>query len=199
MINSIIIDPGHGYIPQMGYQRGHAVNWISESDIIDLYVPGIIEELELERLRYKVLPTRKHPGMTLEEKKKEIIESSLVISCHVGLKENEPVNGSRVLYNNAHSKELAQKLSRVCHQWGKAVNWLHANLGIKRTSGPLLDIFHATVVELEPFQIDFPDIRSYTEGLDRLGHQIGRLVAEYAKAESPNSSLRFHQANLKNP
>ena len=197
-INQIILEPAHGHMGEgKTYERGHTAAMYAETDLVPRYLHPLVEELELSRVRHKVLAIATQPGLSTIERVEAIEPHSVVICCHVGAGVKKLVNGSGACYGTPHSKELAVKLCQVMHAWGKGVNWVHANFGVKKASSPLLDLSHSQVVEIEPFYLDLPGADAYASALEALGRMLGEELAAYGRASNPNLAIRFQTLAVK--
>lgn len=208
MITRILIDPGHGFCDENGKaDRGCAVAALSELDVINGYMPALIEQLEMESLRADVLETRKAPGLKPLDRALKADNTTIVVSLHCGWKPTlndsngsfnaqkpsmSALNGSKALFNSPEAKELAQILARECYEWGKQVNAVHDNLGAKKSDDGILAAKNCIAVEIQPFMLNGNAEMNYADPmvLERLGMRLGMAIARYAKDLNPHLGFR---------
>jgi N-acetylmuramoyl-L-alanine amidase len=186
-IDNVLIDPGHGYYEAKKYGTGHNSGKLLEVELVDNYILGICDELDLEGIRWHVLETRKSPGLSDAARQARCQPGMLVLSCHIGEMRLDSVPASTVLCGkNPRSEDFAEKLAKAMVDWGKQVNWLHTSIISHDTPQDGVLASENIAVQIEPFPINAPCAMDYAARLDVLGRAIGRTVAAYAKSISPN-------------
>ncbi len=186
-IDSILIDPAHGYYEANKYGRGHSSGHLIEVEVVDKYILGICDELDLEGIRWQILETRKSPGLSEAARKERCQPGMLVLSCHSHMMKDDTIPASYITCGkNPASEDLADKLAKSLTEWGKGVTWLHTSVVSHDTPQEGVLASENVSVQIEPFALNAPCAEGYAAKLDELGRVIGRSVAAYAKTISPN-------------
>lgn len=186
-IDSVLIDAGHGYYETKKYGSGVSSGKLLEVEVVDNYILGICDELDLEGIRWHVLETRKSPGLSEAARAARCQPGMLVLSCHLGEMKPDTVPASYVTCGkNPASEDLADRLAKSLTDWGKQVTWLHAAVVSHDIPEQGVLTSENVAVLIEPFPINAPCAEGYAGRLDELGRAIGRTVAAYAKSISPN-------------
>jgi hypothetical protein len=188
--DSILLEPGHGYFEAKKYGQGHTSGHLVETEVVDNYIAGICEELDLEGIRWHILETRKSPGLTDQQRAERCQPGMLILSCHAGWNDADAKIGTSTAYfGNQESEELAQRLAKTMTEWGRGVTWLHAQGVAEKKETPILTVANVSV-ELEPFAVNDQSSMQYAAAAEKLGRAVGKTVAQYAKSVSP--ALGYH-------
>lgn len=170
------------------YTRGHSVDAMAEVELVDQYVRSLVDELDQSSIRYRVVPTRRQPGVPPEHRYDGIDEShALPILCSIGwdksVNKSAATNASSVRFHGSVPSALAFGLVDAMAHWGAL--YAHGH----RRSTPVQDD-NARGIILEPFRINGPDAALYAARLDRLGRDLGRFIADYCVGKNTGTAIR---------
>ena len=195
MAHKIIIDPGYGYSDTNGkFTAGPCHERMIGWELCDAVVNGLVEELTLEGISFDVLPTRKAPGLTPDQRAERMDLGAIVVAVAMG--HGQPISGSRTGFS-ALSKDLATKVHKAMMTWGKTITFLHADLGCKPDKKLYPTAQAVEIVEIAPIVVDAPGAFDSANKLEALGRELGRVIAKHAKEGNPHLGVRFAQAREK--
>lgn len=187
-IHQVLIVPGFGHTNDAGeYDRGRASGRVSETDIIDGYLPSLMDELDVEDIRWALLDTRSRPGVKASDRPARVEPGSLVLHCLAGWADKQPrihKNFSQVLYSQDTSYQLADEIGESIGQWGQCWAYGHKTANPRKTSDPLLEVAQTRAIAIEPFLLNGPDAENYWGRLDQLGVVIARALSDHLRARS---------------
>lgn len=182
------IVPSAGHSGPGRYDRGSTHKNLSEVDLVDRYVSRLKDELEEERIRYTIAPTRAPPGI-VEEQRTNTLDHVMPIVCAVGYnpapKLKLAANSSIVFYGADVPKRLYLLLSEVIGHWGSLYVHGHRAVAPQPCERGL---------RLEPFLINGPSALEYAARLDRLGRDIGRALSDYCRQTSAGAVFAINLA-----
>ncbi len=177
-IHEILLIPGAGHLGAGGYSRGHTIDAFAEVDLVDKYVAAMRDELDQSGIRTRVAPTRKAPGLHIQDLYDSAQAFVLPVLCTIGwnLARNLSAahNVSTVQYGPEVPARLAMGLADVLGHWGGLYVFGH------RRGAPAP--FNGRGIVLEPFRINGPNVRDYAQRLDALGRDLGRHILDYCRA-----------------
>lgn len=171
------------------YSRGVAIPKISELDIVDYYLPEVVEQLEIACVPYEVMNTRKWPGTKPEARAALIEELHIVVELAIGW-HKKPLqrNGSCIYFAHEDAKKFAWRISEALTEWGRCTAFSHSSHEPRETKDyPWLSAASLRAIRIEPFAINGPNIDDYLKRLPMLGRDIGYTLAAWAKEQ--NSSF----------
>lgn len=197
-IHEIILIPGAGHIGTGSYERGRVHGNLAEVDLVAQYVNALAEELDNSRVRHRIMPTRKAPGLSHPEIAKMLAEASpnvVVLHCSIGWNDAKK---TKAAHNISHltfgegAQTLAPELGHVIGHWGSL--YVHGHkTGLPYADAsdtdPLLRIPQTWGLRIEPFQINGPKAADYAQWLPKLGRDIGRFIAEWCLARKDGAVL----------
>lgn len=185
-IHEVVIVPNAGHHGPGVYTRGHTVDALAEVDLVDHYVRSLVDELDQSAIRHRVVPTRKAPGIA-EERRYEATAESLVIVCSIGwdksVNKSAQANTSSVRFPSQLPMGLVAGLADTIAHWGGL--YVH---GHRR--GTPVQVEGLKAVWLEPFRINGPDAYAYAAKLGKLGHDLGRFIADYCVGKNTHTAIR---------
>lgn len=189
----ILLDLGHGYTDDKGqYDHGHVTGKLTEVDVIDGYGRALMDELDLEAVRFELVPTRKAPGTKEKLRYSEPPDGKLIVSLHAGVAGPADMIHSKVRYSIPAGNDIAKTLERVCGDWGKShEKWFASGGAIHDASLPQDKL----VLVIEPMTIN--SVRSFdlSAHLDDLGMRLGRALGSWMKSQNPKHT-GFRPAQL---
>lgn len=167
-INQVIVVPAFS---KRVYGRYHGR--FCEFDVIDAYVPPLVEHLEHDRIPF-----------ILYQDGEIILPNSLIIHCSVGwLKTPSKVktNFSLISYSHANSKRLAEIAIETVSDWGKCYGDLqHKTKEVANDKENLLLRYKDTMaIAVEPFQLNGPNVDDYLKGGEVFGKMLAQCVYEF--------------------
>lgn len=196
LIHEIVVVPGAGHLGPGDYDRGYTTERLAEVDLVDNYVYGMLDEFDQAGIRNRILPTRKAPGVSAEDRARDIFPNSLILHCKVGhdsaAKRGRVLtaNMSTVGFNNGEANGLAKEVGEVLAHWGKLYAFKHRGGGVVvNSTDPLLSIPGTWGLRLEPFRINGPDAEIYARFLTQLGRDIGRFIADFCRARKDSAAV----------
>lgn len=182
-IHEILIVPAYGAGGHEGWLTGATWGHVHEVDIVDSYVATLCEELERRRMRFSVMPTRKMPGIAIDDRPKHVNKNQLVIHCRAGWEERQEVrtrNSSQVVFGAHVLIKLPRILSEVLGNWGQLYTHGHEERKPSRDRhSPLLNVEDVPAVEIFPFCVNGPNIDVYAKRYRELGHDIAWGLQEF--------------------
>lgn len=186
MAHQVLLVPGYGYEGRTfdrGPAHGNLVGW----EVIDNLIPAIQEEMTIEGIVCEVIPTRKAPGATPEERLVKMEPGVMVVHLTVG---EEPLQSTITQHKDC--KELASRLHREVLTWGRNFNRLHADGGVKKT--PLwAEAGSKEIVSISVFSLAAASAGEYAVRLPQLGQALGFCLARYAKELNPTLGFKPQQ------
>lgn len=196
-IHQVVIVPGVGWQGKAGgFNRGNAIPPFAEYDAIARVMPTLVDELEKDGIRFKVLPTHVHPGLSDEERIAAIEPLSLVVSLRLGwftrITQREiDANLAQVFYGDGPSRQLADEVSDMLTEWGSCRVYSH------RTGNPrqdpkdaLLNVPECRGLRIQPFALNGPHAVEYGRFLPQLGTDLGRSLADYLRQRGLAIAIR---------
>lgn len=186
-IHEILIIPAAGHGGPGCYSRGHTVDAYAEVDLVDHYVRSLIDELDQSSIRHRLVPTRRAPGTSDEDRYDMAGVNVLPVVCAIGwdasINKVAAANTSTVRFSPDIPTTLASGLVDAMAHWGAL--YVH---GHKRST----PVQSATVrgLILEPFKINGPNANQYAARLDALGRDIGRFLADYCVGRDTGTAVR---------
>lgn len=188
-IHQVFLVPGYGHTSDTGeYVRGNPSpdGSTSQLDVVDAYLPAIIEELDCEGIRYTCLETRNGAGIPQSLRAQYIEANSVVIHCLAGWNEDrkrDSKNVTRITYGQSSSFPLADEVSEAVGQWGQNYVFGHKTANPRQDAKDALLVLPETkAVAIEPFALNGPDVKTYVRYLEQLGKVIARAVADHLNA-----------------
>jgi hypothetical protein len=185
-IHEVLIVPGAGHGGAGFYDRGHVMGNMAETDVVDSYIRGIVDELDDCAVRHRIMPTRSAPGVPLDQRHQNIMPHSLILSCHVGWFKASPSkmptnNLSRVFYGARELFGLAKQVSEAVGHWGQLYGGFshRGAAACADQENPLLNAAGTWGLRLEPFALNGPNALDYCKRLEQLGRDIGRVLTNY--------------------
>lgn len=187
-IHEIVLIPSAGHLGPGVYTRGHTVDAMAEVDLVDQYVRSLVDELDQSSIRYRVVPTRKCPGIEPGRRYDSTAEAkSLPILCTIGwdksVNKSADANRSAVRFSGSVPSALAYGLVETMAHWGSL--YVHGH----RQSTPVQDQSLPGIV-LEPFRINGPSAMQYAARLDKLGRDLGRFIVDYCLGKNTGTAIR---------
>jgi hypothetical protein len=183
MIHEVLIIPGCGHTDDSGdWTPGHRHGPLHEVDIVDNYVAALCDELELSRVRYRVMETRRSPGIPLSKRPEYLEPRQLVLHCRLSWDENAPLmapNGSTVSYSQPSSAKLARIVGESVGQWGKCYVHGHESRNPRRVEDPLLSVPGTFALTVQPFALNGRGAVEYARRFRSLGTALGWSITEY--------------------
>lgn len=187
-IHRVLIIPTAGHLGAGVYDRGRAVPSMAEVDVVAGYMPALIDELEIEHVRFHTLETHSSPGLTASERIERVEANDLVIHLRAGILPDESKatrNHSIVTYGGcspAQAKALAERVTDYLYEWGQCVVFGHVcKTPVKAKADPYIDTSRAIGITIEPFALNGPDAGQYAGRLDRLGRDLGMVIADFVR------------------
>ena len=197
MINRVYLIPGGGHWGTGTYERGPSIGLFSELDVVDQYLPHIIDQLELAGIHYEVLNTRSTPGLNKEEMKALYDAKSLVLWLSCGWFHKTRVrNGSFVHFHatSKNSQKVAFELLDALQEWGTCSAFGHVKNAPKPSSDDfLLGQNDSVCLKVEPFVLNGPNYEDYLRRLRPLGDEIGRFVSDLILTHNPSAGYKPQQ------
>ena len=195
-IHQVLLIPAYGHSTDTGeFDRGRVHDGIAEVDVIDGYMPALMDELDCESIRFRTLETRSRPGVKEKDRPLAVESLSLVVVCGAGWLDKKVVKGknvSTVTFGQKSSFQLADEVAEAIGQWGACYVFGHKTANPREDNeSKLLNVEDTKAVLVEPFGINGPDVREYMKKLDQLGVCIARAIADHlhsrgqAKTHSP--------------
>jgi hypothetical protein len=190
-IHSVLIVPGFGHSANDGtYDRGRAFGRYCELDVVDGYLPNLVEELDIDGIRFEVLPTRSRPGIIVKARERFVTPNHMVLHLGGGWFEGAgtrrgeklapPANASAIYYGTSESRHLAKELTEALQSWGQCYVWGHKCAKSELDKDDLLLTREETLAaRVEPFHLNGPDVEAYMERLPQLGTALGRAISGY--------------------
>ncbi len=167
--------PSAGHYGPGVFDRGGEHKNLAEVDLVDRYVLPLKDELEQEGIRFSISPTRKAPGISLEDRT-NLLEHIMPITCAMGFSRATKIkpsyNISTIYYGEDAPKRLYTLLSEVVGHWGALYVHGHKTAGAQPGGRG---------IRIEPFMINGPNVQEYARRLDRLGRDIGRAISDYCR------------------
>jgi hypothetical protein len=188
-IHEIVLIPSAGHLGPGVYTRGHTVDAMAEVDLVDQYLRSLVDELDQSSIRYRVVPTRKGPGVAPERRYDGVAEANaLPILCGIGwdksVNKSAGTNTSAVRFAGGVSSALAAGLVETMAHWGAL--YVHGH----RRSTPVQDESMRGGLIIEPFRLNGPDAVQYAARLDKLGRDLGRFIADYCLGKNTGTAIR---------
>lgn len=182
--HEVLIVPAFGHADAHGcYNQGLHIGAYSELDVIDAYLPNLVEELETDGIRYRVLPTRSRPGVPEDRRHLHVERFQLVLHLGVGVyagRSPPAKNISAVYFGTPLAKDIAKEISEALCTWGQCYVWGHRNSRPEPLkTDPVINADDTLGVKIEPFMLNGPDAKEYLARLPELGTAIGRAVSSY--------------------
>lgn len=160
---------------------------LHETDIVDAYVAALSDELELRRIRHRIMPTRSVPGVAPADRHRQIEPNDLVLSCRVGW-ENRPqmrANWSQVIFGMGASNKLARIVSDALGTWGRCYVFGHESRNpVRDPVDALLNVPGSRGLEVIPFAINGTGAIEYAKRLKTLGRDLAWAIHEYLGEEA---------------
>ena len=182
------IVPAGGHFGPGQFERGHEHRNLVEIDIIDRYVLSLRDELEMERIRHSLAPTRKPPGVSAKERLNTLPHIMPVV-CAIGLSKAVKIkpahNFSTIYFGPDVPKRLYTLLSESVGHWGSL--YVHGH----KTAAPMAC---ERGLRIEPFMINGPSAIEYAARLDRLGRDIGRAIADFCRQSESGAVFAMNKA-----
>ncbi len=182
------IVPSAGHFGPGQYDRGHEHRNLAEIDLVDRYVLPMKDELDQERIRFSIAPTRSPPGVSAEERL-NTLEHIMPIVCAIGVSRATKIkpayNLSTVYYGSDVPKRLYNLLAEVVGHWGAL--YVHGH----KTAGAVPG---DRGIRIEPFMINGPAALEYAARLDRLGRDIGRAISDYCRQSGAGAVFAINKA-----
>lgn len=182
-VHTVHLIPALGHSSDAGtYMRGNSHGRLCELDIIDGYYPTVMEELDDWRVRAELMETRRHPGVRLSERPRQISPNTCVLELRCGWfgRPTKGSNVSRVLYGKGTPFALAEMLQDAVVEWGRCYVGEHRGVTPIEVDEPLLTVPGTLGFAIEPFALDGPAVAGYTARLAVLGRAIARVIASFA-------------------
>lgn len=189
-IHRVLIVPTAGHLGAGLYDRGRVVPSMAEVDVVAGYMPALLDELDVEHVRFHTLPNYASPGLTAAERIEGIESNDLVVHLRAGIVPDDSKatrNHSIVSYGGcspAQSKALAERVTDYLYEWGQCIVFGHVcKTPIKAKSDPYADPSsrNAIGITIEPFAINGPDAGLYASRLDKLGRDLGMAIADFVR------------------
>jgi hypothetical protein len=187
-VHQVVLVPGYGHSSDSGeYERGRVAGALAEVDIINGYLPSLMDELDIEDIRWTILDTRTRPGVRTAARPAAVEPFSLVVHCLAGWSDKTIKNGknhTQVAYSQESSFQLADELAESIGQWGHCWAHGHKTANPRKVEDALLSVAETKAVAIEPFLLNGPDVDAYVRRLDELGVVVARAIAEHLKTRS---------------
>lgn len=168
---------------------------IAEAEVVDLYLPGVCEELELSNVSYDVLPTRKHPGLSEEERLSSIYEGTVGLILAIGelLEHSKATRNFSVVYHSPGLSLEAERLSEALSEWGSLISLSHmVKKPVERSEWA-----GKAVLRAEPFCLNGPDAGEYLKRLLPLGRDLGRALGAVLVEQNPRAKRALYSLPVK--
>lgn len=186
MIHQILIVPSAGACGER-WSAGFRAGVLHETEVVDGYVRALCDELELRRIRYRVMPTRTLPGIPPELRHEHVEENDLVLSCRLGWETRSQTrpNWSQVTFGKGASNKLARIVSDAIGTWGRCYVYGHESRNpIRDPNDALLNVPGARGLEVVPFAINGDGALEYARRLKALGRDLAWAIHEYIGEEA---------------
>ncbi len=185
-IHSVLIVPDHGHGGTGRYDRGRSIGPFSELDVVNGYVPNLLDELDHDGIRVDIMPTAASPGVPVSHRAGRIETNQLVLHCCAGWgdfgdRAHTVKNITRVFFGLDGSKEIAEEMSEAASEWGQCYVFGHRTANPVRKDDPVIQVAGSVGIRVEPFMLDGPDASTYLAHLPRLGTALGRAVSNYLR------------------
>lgn len=181
--HSVVIVPDYGHsAPDGSYDRGLVCGRYSELDVIDGYLPTLIEELDIDGIRFEVMNTRSPPGVAHDKRHTLIEPHSLVLHLGCGRFDGKAMPSKNIscVYFGGDGRVHAKELSEALFTWGQCYVYGHrAARPEPMKADRVINAEGAAGIRIEPFMLDGPDTDVYLSRLAELGTAIGRAVSSH--------------------
>lgn len=181
----VTVIPSAGHSDDSGkYTRGRSVDTTSEVDIVDQYTRTVSETLEEYGISFKVMETRKAPGVKESERPSRVDSNSMVLELAVGWFETNPKkNRSEIYYYSKKSKKLAAMVADAIGDWGRCTSYEHVTCCPKEAVTKIGN----DGIRVEPFALNGPNYADYLPRMASLGRALAMSVIEFIKTSNPSA------------
>ncbi len=159
---------------------------MAETDVVDAYIRGLVDELDDCAVRHRIMPTRSAPGVSLDQRAVGIMPHTLVLSCQVGWFKASPAkmptnNLSRIFYGARELFGLARQVSEAVGHWGQIYGGFdhRGAAACADKDDKLINAPETWGMRIEPFALNGPSAADYCKKLENLGRDIGRVLTTY--------------------
>lgn len=190
-IHEFLLIPGVGHFGPGAYDRGHVMGNLIEVDLVDKYVATMADELDQSAIRHRICATRKAPGLSQEARFKDCFEYVLPVQCRIGwshAKKIKPIhNQTTVYYGTDVPSAFAAELVDIIRHWGS----IYVTHGHKAAAPVPTDGLRG--ISIEPFFLNGPNAPDYCRWLDKLGRDLGRYLADYARSRQESAVFAMNR------
>jgi hypothetical protein len=168
---------------------------LHEADIVDAYVASLCDELELRRIRYRVMSTRTLPGIAPDLRHEDLAANDLVLSCRVGWETRAQMrpNWSQVIFGTGASNKLARIVTDALGTWGRCYVYGHESRNpVRDPQCQLLNVPGTRGLEVVPFAINADGAHEYARRLRALGRDLAWAIHEYIGEEACTGKAAGH-------
>lgn len=193
----VIIVPGLGFSGgSANYVRGGSIGKLSEIDVIDLYLPTLIDVLEQNRIMFDVENTR-----VAKCGSGYFPVNALIAHLKCGWIEpsKRQTNITKSFYSTVGSKSFAYELGESVGEWGSCSVFGHqvANPA-KIANDSIITSEHSIAASIEPFALNGPSAEIYCTRLPQLGRDIGICISSYIE-RTARGAINIPEACLAYP
>lgn len=175
--HEVLLVPATGHFGPGSYNPGPNYGKHFELDVTREVLQTMAEELENDRIRYRLFELWKAPGWTHEAMRREAAENA--ISLHLSFGRVRPKgdgkNATKAWFSDPGALWLARMLGESASEWARCSNYHHV------LSQPQLHqgFFPHHAVLLEPFSLAGDDTEPYLLRLRQLGVALAHSVSEF--------------------
>lgn len=187
MISSILVIPGCGWADAGGaWAPGFARGRLREVDLVDAIVHDLVAELETARLRTRVLSTRKHPGLTPDQRFEAIEPGMVVLSIGIAMREQESRRQyGTVFYGHDAARPLANLVTESLRLWGRGhKKGCYVARKPKQHVEPTLTIPETVSVHVEPMDLAAAGADTLASRLPACGRSLGWAIQEFLRGRA---------------
>lgn len=186
--NEVLVIPGCGHFNgEKPYDHGYASYNLVEVDVISYFSKLLKEALEHFKIRSRVLPTFKHPGLTSKERLDLIDKLDFVVHVKAGFFKTRGPHGKNetfLYYGKGIDHFMLKGFEENCREYGKLSSYYHKQ---QRATLDTEDL-HLTKsdvkgVRVELFHLNGPDIDSYFKLLPHLAKGFALTLEEARKLQ----------------
>ncbi len=179
--NEVLLIPGCGHFgDESPYDSGHCHLNLHEIDVVREMARALDEALTHVKIRTRILPTLKKPGLTCLERFDFIQHHDFVIHLKAGFKKPHPTRNDTILF---HGKDLdpfiLKGLEENCREYGKLASFYHKQQrSMLDTSDKYLTKSLCKGIRLEVFYLNGPDIDHYYALIPHLAKSFALTLEE---------------------
>lgn len=185
-LHKVLIIPGYGHRgPDGTIFKGETIGKVNQQDAMNIYRQSLEDNLELERVRFQTLEVGRIQKVHQSLRHKLIEPNTLVLHLRIGwfpATSKKEYNQSTIYYSSSRSNKLAEEILDCMHDWGHCIVHGHKCANPKNVRGKnynFLQVDKTVAVMIEPFSLNGPHAETYLNGLNNLGRDLARAIANY--------------------